>query len=145
MRPERYLGRVGRLVDLRYLVDEIKDCNYDYALNKARCTRISPVTYHEWLPGAGSGLSRPHVSLRESAVPYEALYMCWATDLLPGEIRPEWAALLHQYIVGFGPPTEDRQVETVDHALSGVTGSFRTTTIRVRLQTCGLHVIRGSV
>ena len=32
--PEKYLGKVKRIIDMRYLVDEIKDCNYEYRLDK---------------------------------------------------------------------------------------------------------------
>ena len=30
IKPEKYIGKVKRLIEIRYLVDRIKDCNYNY-------------------------------------------------------------------------------------------------------------------
>lgn len=81
--PEKYLGKVARLIEIRYLVDGIRDCNYEYNLDKSRCTRISDATYYEKLHD-NSGLRQYH----NNPVPmeYECIYTCWATDLLPHEI-----------------------------------------------------------
>jgi hypothetical protein len=81
--PEKYIGKVGRLVDMRYLVDHIKDCNYNYKLDKSNATKISNATYWERLHD-NSGVSS--ASDNPTRMEYEAMYTCWATDLLPDEI-----------------------------------------------------------
>ena len=82
-RPEKYIGKVKRLIEIRYLVDSIVDCNYNYVLDKDSCTKISDCTYYEKLHDNG-GLAKHHD--RPQPMEYECVYMCWATDLLPDEI-----------------------------------------------------------
>jgi hypothetical protein len=81
--PEKYINKVKRFIEIRYLVDETKDCNYNYTLNKNKCTKISNCTYYEKLYDNG-GLAKYH----DDPIPmeYECIYTCWASDLLPHEI-----------------------------------------------------------
>ena len=84
--PEKYIGKVKRFIEIRYLVDSIKDFNYDYVLDKSKCNKISECTYYEKLNNNG-GIARYH----NNPIPmeYECIYTCWATDLLPEEIKEE--------------------------------------------------------
>jgi len=84
--PEKYIGKVKRFIEIRYLVDFIKDCNYNYVLDKDRCTKISDCTYYEKLSDNG-GLAKHHAA--PIPMNYECIYTCWATDLLPEEIKEE--------------------------------------------------------
>ena len=84
--PEKYLNKVKRLIEIRYLVDNIKDCNYNYVLNKDKCEKISDATYYEKLANNG-GLTKHHNN--PISMDYECIYTCWATDLLPNEIKEE--------------------------------------------------------
>lgn len=84
--PEKYLNKVKRLIEIRYLVDHIKDCNYNYKLEKEQCTKISDATYYEKLFD-NSGLAKYHNNPKK--MDYECIYTCWATDLLPEEIKEE--------------------------------------------------------
>jgi hypothetical protein len=88
--PEKYLNKVKRFIEIRYLVDSIKDCNYNYVLDKSKCRKISDCTYYEKLHDNG-GLAKYH----ENPLPmeYECVYTCWATDLLPHEIKDEFIGL----------------------------------------------------
>jgi hypothetical protein len=81
--PEKYIGKVKRLIDMRYLVDNIKDCNYNYVLDKSKCKKISNCTYYEKLT-TNSGISAKRDN--PDKMDYECIYTCWATDLLPEEI-----------------------------------------------------------
>lgn len=65
----KYLGKVGRLIDVRYNADNWHDKNYDYDLDRDEVEKISSGTYYE--PGDK----------------YEIAYTTWATDLLPDEIN----------------------------------------------------------
>ena len=84
--PEKYIGKVKRFIEIRYLVDSIKDCNYNYVLDKSKCKKISDCTYYEKLENNG-GLAKFHHE--PMPMEYECIYTCWATDLLPHEIKEE--------------------------------------------------------
>jgi hypothetical protein len=84
--PEKYVGHVKRFIEIRYLVDSIKDCNYNYVLDKSKCKKISDCTYYEKLENNG-GLAKYHDE--PTPMKYECIYTCWATDLLPHEIKEE--------------------------------------------------------
>jgi hypothetical protein len=84
--PEKYIGKVKRFIDIRYLVDGIKDCNYNYVLDKTKCVKISDCTYYEKLFNNG-GIAKHHAN--PQPMEYECIYTCWATDLLPHEIVEE--------------------------------------------------------
>jgi len=84
--PPRYLSDVKRFVEIRYLVDGIKDCNYNYILDKEKCVKISDATYYEKLHDNG-GLAKYHDN--PIKMEYDCIYICWATDLLPHEIKEE--------------------------------------------------------
>lgn len=88
--PEKYLNKVKRFIEIRYLVDSIKDCNYNYVLDKSKCTKISDCTYYEKLRDNG-GLAKHHD--HPEPMDYECVYTCWATDLLPHEIKDEYIEL----------------------------------------------------
>ena len=84
--PKKYINKVKRFIEIRYLVDAIKDCNYNYSLDKRRCEEISACTYYEKLENNG-GLAKHHEN--PEPMSYECIYTCWATDLLPHEILDE--------------------------------------------------------
>lgn len=84
--PEKYIGRVGRLIDMRYLMDYLSDVNYNYVLDKNTKMKISDCTFYEELQD-NSGLTKHSSS--PTPMSYEAMYTCWATDLLPHEINLE--------------------------------------------------------
>jgi hypothetical protein len=67
----RYLGNVGRLIDLRYNADSWVDKNYDYHLDRNLVEKISKGT------------------LFQKGGEYDIAYTAWATDLLPDEINLE--------------------------------------------------------
>lgn len=85
--PDKYLGHVKRLVDIRYLVDHIKDCNYNYVLDRSTCTEISRTMYYQKLHDNG-GIAKHNN--KPQSMEYECIYTCWATDLLPDEIKDEF-------------------------------------------------------
>src|ERR1700744_2983695 len=85
--PEKYYSKVQRFFDVRYLVNNIKDCNYDYVLDKTKCSKISEVTYYDIVNNT-SGLTK-HKN-NPLNISYEIIYICWATDLLPNEINFDW-------------------------------------------------------
>lgn len=68
----KYLEKVGRLVDVRYNADCWIDKNYNYVLDRSKVEKIGEGTYYE------------------KGNEYDIAYTTWATDLLPHEIDLEW-------------------------------------------------------
>jgi len=81
--PEKYINKVKRFIEIRYLVDNIIDFNYNYVLDKTTCVKISDCTYYKKLYDNGD-LAKSHAN--PQLMEYECIYTCWATDLLPNEI-----------------------------------------------------------
>lgn len=87
--PAKYLDAGARLIEIRYNVLEIHDFNYDYKL-PTTAFALSQDTLYEVVEDDRAVAGRRGRMVR--AQPYEAVYMYWATDLLPHEIRLEDAA-----------------------------------------------------
>ena len=81
--PQKYISKVKRFIDIRFLVDNIIDSNYNYQLDRSKCILISNCTYYEKLYDNG-GLTKYHSN--PISMNYECIYTCSATDLLPNEI-----------------------------------------------------------
>lgn len=83
IQPKKYLNIGARFIDLRYNVLSIKDCNYIYDLSTKEIEKISDVVYYE--KEASDRDLNPRFRYH-SPLKYEAVYIAWATDLLPEEI-----------------------------------------------------------
>lgn len=81
--PKKYLEKNVRLIDLRHNVRFLQDFSYDYEMDKNKLEKINDVIYYE--------KNASDLALREkyrnNISGYEALYIIWATDLLPSEIN----------------------------------------------------------
>jgi hypothetical protein len=84
--PMKYYNKVKRLIDMRFLMDSVNNYAYNYTLNKDECLKISNCTYYEKLRN-NQGITKYHLNPTE--MDYECIYTCWATDLLPHEIKYE--------------------------------------------------------
>lgn len=69
--PLKYLGNVGKLIDLRYLCDGLNDPGYTWKFDSSLCEKLDSGVYYE----------------KDSN--YDKVYMAWATNLLPHEINIE--------------------------------------------------------
>jgi len=96
--PARYLSKGARLIEIRYNVKEIHDFNYDYVLPK-EAVNLSRDTLYEVVPDDSAVASKRGRPVNKT--PYEAVYMYWATDLLPGEFQYSDAALVRNKVVGY--------------------------------------------
>lgn len=81
--PKKYIEKQCRLIDLRHNVKFVQDYSYDYELDKTKLQKIDQVTYYE---KQASDLAL-RAKYRNEISGYEALYIIWATDLLPHEIN----------------------------------------------------------
>ena len=83
--PSKYLDRGLRLVDVRFNVKEINDLNYSFVLDKSKLKNIDSVTLYD-----GNADDSVLADERKKGISgYEAVYMMWATDLLPEEFNFE--------------------------------------------------------
>lgn len=74
--PNKYLGKVKRLIDVRYLLNEIDDVNYNYTLDRSKCEVLDTGILYE-----------------KDSKEYEIVYMAWASNMLPDQIDFEWAKI----------------------------------------------------
>lgn len=81
--PTKYLSKGARLIDIRFNVDYINDLNYSYSVNRNELQKIDECAY--FLANADDSVLAD--SFRRGISGYEALYLSWATDLLPHEIN----------------------------------------------------------
>lgn len=100
--PMKYIAVGARLIDLRYNVRSMYDCNYQYnTMDKESCgkiQRISSASKYE-AKASDRDLNQTWWARPSEEITYEALYMYWATDLLPAEINLE-----HRFINPASPP-----------------------------------------
>jgi hypothetical protein len=96
--PAKYLDAGARLIEIRYNVLEIHDYNYDYTL-PTDAFALSRDTLYEVVKDDRAVAGRRGRAVK--AAPYEAVYMYWATDLLPHEFNYEDAAATEKLPVVF--------------------------------------------
>jgi hypothetical protein len=83
-RHEQYLGRVGRLIDVRYNANSWIDKNYEYHLDRSQTEKIGKGTYFE-----------------KGKDGYDIIYTTWATDLLPDEINLDDRFIKRENVVDY--------------------------------------------
>lgn len=81
--PKRYLERGAKFVDLRLNVNQINDLNYSYELNQLSLEKLGECAYF-MKDADDSALAE---QFRSGISGYSALYLSWATDLLPHEFN----------------------------------------------------------
>lgn len=91
--PAKYLDIGARLIEIRYNVLEINDYNYSYKLPE-NPVYLSSDTLYERVEDDSAVAERRGRQLKKQA--YEAIYMYWATDLLPHEIQYDNAETIRE-------------------------------------------------
>ena len=81
--PSKYVNKGLRLVDIRFNVKEINDLNYSFVLDKSKLKSIDPVTLYD--PNSDDTVLAD--AKQKNIFGYEAVYMMWATNLLPEEFN----------------------------------------------------------
>lgn len=94
--PAKYLEKGARLIEIRHNVERINDYNYLYTL-PTDAEALSPDTLYRLEPNDAAVAAKRGRPV--SHVPYEAVYMYWATDLLPHEIDYEDASAPHEKVL----------------------------------------------
>lgn len=85
--PKKYLEKECRLIDVRFNVKRLYDVNYNFTRDGENTEKINDCLYYARLKD-DSGLTNRQFPDQE--VNYEAIYLTWATDLLPEEIKDEF-------------------------------------------------------
>jgi hypothetical protein len=83
--PSKYVNKGLRLVDIRFNVKEINDLNYSFVLDKTKLKNIDSVTLYD----ANADDTVLADEKKKGVSGYEAVYMMWATNLLPEEFNFE--------------------------------------------------------
>ena len=83
--PGKYVASGCRLIDVRFNVFKTRDYTYNYSMVDASLAKIDDVTFYEE-KASDRALSE---RLQKGVSGYEALYMIWATDMLPDEFNFE--------------------------------------------------------
>lgn len=87
--PLKYLNENVRLIDIRFNIDEIKDCNYNYNLKNYiknnEVIKISDASYYQIINHMRDLRGCENTPNLKNNFTYEVLYTMWATDLLPDE------------------------------------------------------------
>ena len=113
--PKKYLNVGCRLIEIRFNVDEMHDCNMDFNLNDGSHNLISlseETRYEKLVSDKDLNPNKRNNSI--SLLDYEAIYLHWATDLLPHEFdemdieKPKSKNIIH-YI---GSPHNSRNFNT---------------------------------
>lgn len=84
--PEKYLGNVKKLIDMRYHVDYIEDVNYNYIVDYDNCEELESGVLYD-----------------KNSSDYDIIYLSWAANLLPHEIDLNWATKKREpvyYMIG---------------------------------------------
>lgn len=81
--PTKYLENDARMIDIRFNVSEINDYNYNMVINKDKLKKIDSVSFYD-SKADDSVLGDKY---KKGITGYEALYISWATNLLPHEIN----------------------------------------------------------
>jgi hypothetical protein len=84
--PQKYLGNVKKLIDVRYLQESMDKDNYEFVLDRSSCEELDRGVLYD-----------------KTSSEYDIVYAAWATDLLPHEILDEWVNIErenHYYFVG---------------------------------------------
>lgn len=93
--PAKYLNCGAKLLDVRFNLKKTKDFTYDYTLDHSKTIAIDEVTRYEEKTSDAVLVDR----YRTGVSGYSALYMVWATDMLPHEINLDDALIARDRVV----------------------------------------------
>lgn len=93
--PAKYLNCGARLLDIRFNLKKTKDFTYNYTLDYSKLTTVDEVTLYEEKATDAALVDK----YRKGVEGYSALYMIWATDMLPQEINLEDAKITRERTV----------------------------------------------
>jgi hypothetical protein len=97
--PQKYVGNVGRFVDVRYNAISVNHPNYIYKLDKKNTPQINRGCYYQQSTNRVVDFENGKCKYRIDD--FDKLYMGWATNLLPHEFKEEDVYFPRENIVYF--------------------------------------------
>jgi len=85
--PAKYIGNVGRFIDMRYNLKKMDHPNYIFELDKDKATKVGKACYLEESTNQVIDFKNGKVEYRIDD--FDKVYICWATDLMPEEINEQ--------------------------------------------------------
>jgi|ETNvirnome_6_100_1030635.scaffolds.fasta_scaffold09955_4 hypothetical protein len=84
--PQKYIGKVKKLIDMRYLMKMMDNDNYDYVLDFDNCDEMSSGVLYD---------------RNSKDIDYDISYVAWGAHLLPHEIDFDWVNIERDNIYYF--------------------------------------------
>lgn len=97
--PLKYIGKVGKFIDLRYNQKSMDNPNYVFERNKEDDVKLGPCCYYQQSINQQVRLKNGHVDYMVDD--YDKVYISWATDLLPGEMNEDDIYIERENIIVF--------------------------------------------
>jgi GR25 family glycosyltransferase involved in LPS biosynthesis len=94
--PKKYIDCGARLIEIRYNVESIDDYNYKYTLPED-AEQLSKDTLYQIITDDSAVAAKR--GRKPESMKFEAIYMYWATDILPHEFDYNDASLTHENVV----------------------------------------------
>ena len=111
--PSRYVGKVGRFIDLRYNLIQIEHPNYIYKLDKANAEKLYKGCYYE--PSSNKIVEFKNGRVSYNIDDFEKVYVSWATNLMPDEINEDDVYIKRSNCVYFlGSLCADKEFYNID-------------------------------
>ena len=85
--PAKYVGKVGKFIDMRYNLKKIDHPNYVYELDKENTELIDKGCYYE--PSTNKVVDFKNGRVNYQIEDFDKVYIGWATNLMPNEINEE--------------------------------------------------------
>lgn len=85
--PAKYIGKVGKFIDMRYNLKKIDHPNYVYELDKEHTELIDRGCYYE--PSTNKVVNFKNGRVDYQIEDFDKVYIGWATNLMPNEINEE--------------------------------------------------------
>ncbi len=98
--PQPFIDAGARLIDIRFNVAELHDYNNDFVLRPEEVWNLSLDTLYQILHDDRSVAYRRGRAV--TRMKYEAVYMYWATDLMPHEINADDAKIPRKREIFYG-------------------------------------------
>jgi len=109
--PEKYVNANVRIIDLRLNVSELNDCNYNYIMSNQIIEKIDECVFYE-KKASDEQLSDKY---KRGIKNYEAIYMSWATHLLPEEIDYESVYIPRERIIHYTGSIGESNIKEINN------------------------------
>jgi hypothetical protein len=97
--PSKYIGKVGKFIDLRYNQKYMRNPNYNFDRNKSDDIKLGPCCYYQESTNKIIHLKNQFVDY--DIEDFDKIYISWATDLLPDQMNEDDIFLERENLIVF--------------------------------------------